>query len=145
MFEKIKTAYALNLKEKNIGLDIDASISEDSSIIGDPDKLNRMFTNLISNAIKYSKIGGQVIVGKTDKTKSIIFYIKDSGIGIPAKDREKIFQGYFRSANAHQATEVGTGLGLHYVRQIVEAHKGKIWYESEEGKGTTFYVELPKA
>ena len=145
LFEAIRNNYLLNLEERKIKLIIDSSITSEPSISGDPDRINRMFSNILSNAIKYSREGGEIVVSQVDKPKTTMFSIKDSGIGIPGKDREKIFKGFFRSENAHEVTKNGTGLGLYYVRQIVELHKGKVWYESEQDKGTTFYIELPKA
>ena len=144
LFEGIGENFHLNLEEKKIKLTLDPSIAPNSSISGDPERLGRMFSNIISNAIKYSKEGGEIVVSQREEGDKIIFSVQDEGIGIPTKDGEKVFKGFFRSENAHQVTKNGTGLGLYYVRQIVELHKGKVWYESEEGKGTTFYIELPK-
>lgn len=144
LLEEIAANFFLILAEKNNQLVIDASITPELTISGDPDKLTRMFNNLISNAVKYSKNGGIVIVAVSEQENNFIFSIKDEGIGISLQDQRKIFNGFFRAENAKKVTNNGTGLGLHYVNQIVELHNGKVWCESKEGVGSTFYVALPK-
>lgn len=144
LFEIIKRKSLLNLSQKNIELIIDDSVSSDTNVLGDSDKIGRMFNNLISNAIKYSKNNGKIVVGKIEKKQSFVFYIRDEGIGISREDQSKIFKGFFRTESAKKLTSSGTGLGLHYVKQIAELHDGKVWCESEEGKGSTFFVELQK-
>ena len=109
----------------------------------DGDKIGQVFGNLINNAIKYSKDGGQVEVGCKHKPNETIFSIKDQGIGIPEKQQDKVFQKFFRGENALTQATDGTGLGLYIAKAIVEAHGGKIWFESVENQGTTFYFSLP--
>ena len=104
-----------------------------------------MFSNLISNAIKYSKVGGRVTVSCEEKEKTYLFAVSDEGMGIPANEQKKIFQGFYRASNARKAISGGTGLGLYYVKQIVESHGGKIWLKSKESKGASFFVELSKS
>lgn len=142
--EEIVEKFQIALKEKSLQLVFDISLTADISVIGDEDRLRRMFNNLISNAIKYSKPDSTITVGCERREKSLIFRIKDQGIGIPQKDQDRIFKGFYRSENAKKITESGTGLGLLYVRQIVEFHGGKVWCESEENVGSVFFVELPK-
>ncbi len=79
------------------------------------------------------------------KEKEITFSIKDSGIGIPKEQGQRIFTKFFRAENAIRAETVGSGLGLFIDKNIVEAHKGKIWFESELDKGSTFYFSIPYA
>lgn len=143
LFDVLAKNYELNLKEKNLKLSLPLTL-EKGIISGDPDKISRMFSNILSNAIKYSKAGGVVKVGLVDDERSVTVSIKDDGIGIPPEDRERIFKGFFRSKNAKSSTQNGTGLGLYYVRQIADLHNGRVWLESKVGEGTTFYVELPK-
>jgi signal transduction histidine kinase len=145
LFEEIRNNSFLVLAEKNIKLNIDSSVAPELTILGDLDRIKRMFNNLLSNAIKYSKSGGSVKVSAINEEANLIFSIKDEGIGISPKDQNKIFRGFFRSENAKKITSNGTGLGLHYVKQIAELHNGKVWCESKEGIGSTFYVKLPKA
>jgi len=144
LFEEIMNDSFLVLAEKNIKLNIDSSIAPEVTILGDFDRIKRMFNNLFSNAIKYSKNGGVVRVSAINQKANFVFAIKDEGIGISPKDQNKIFRGFFRAENAKKITSNGTGLGLHYVKQIAELHNGKVWCESKEGLGSTFYVKLPK-
>lgn len=106
-------------------------------------KMRQVFQNLISNSIKYSKEKTNIILGCQQKKDEIIFYVKDQGIGIPKHQRDKVYEKFFRAENAFTMHTDGTGLGLYIVKVIVEAHHGKIWFESEENKGTTFYFSLP--
>jgi signal transduction histidine kinase len=112
---------------------------------GDPDRLAQVIGNLLSNAIKYSPDGGVV-----DVTASLIrgegwIWIRDRGLGIPRDHQERVFTKFFRGEAARKRAISGTGLGLVLARQIVEAHGGSIGFDSEEGKGSTFWVRLPAA
>ncbi len=111
----------------------------------DAEKMRQVFQNLLSNAVKYSKAGGTVIVTLAEKpeTKTVLLTIKDTGLGIPEKQQSRMFEKFFRADNVQTAETDGTGLGLYIAKAIVEGHGGKIWFESEENKGTTFFVELP--
>jgi len=108
----------------------------------DGDKCREVLTNLIGNAIKYSKDGGRVEVGVTKTQKDTILYVQDDGVGIPKHQQERIFEKFFRAENVAEEIE-GTGLGLYIVRAIVEKHGGRIWFSTEVGKGTTFYAAFP--
>ncbi|MEY4723251.1 MAG: hypothetical protein RLZZ324_764, partial [Candidatus Parcubacteria bacterium] len=111
----------------------------------DADKLREVFMNLVSNAIKYSKHGGTVTVSAFDGPKGTVgIAFKDDGVGIPAASYDRVFQKFYRAPNVAEAIE-GTGLGLYIVKAIVEKHGGHVWFESAEGKGTTFFVTLPTA
>ena len=106
-------------------------------------KIRQVMQNLISNAIKYSKENTQITVGCTHRPDEVVFYVKDQGIGIPAHQQEQVFKKFFRAENVFTMHTDGTGLGLYICKAIVEAHGGKIWFESEESKGSTFYFSLP--
>ncbi len=112
---------------------------------GDPKLLMIIFQNLLSNAVKYTPEGGRVGVSVTpNRTKKVLsITIRDNGYGIPEADKEKIFTKLFRADNVRTKDTTGTGLGLYIIKSIIETSNGTIWFESEEDKGTTFFVELP--
>jgi signal transduction histidine kinase len=99
--------------------------------------------NLVSNAIKYTSRGGTVKISIDHKEERVIISVADDGIGIPQKDQSKIFSKFFRAGNAVLKETEGSGLGLNVVKSFIEEAGGKIWFESEEGKGSTFFIELP--
>ena len=109
----------------------------------DSDKIKLVIQNLIDNAIKYSSSNGKINISLKNNDKEIELKIQDFGIGIPKSQQEKIFMEFFRANNAIKKDGVGSGLGLFLSKKIIEAHSGKIWFESEENKGTTFYLNLP--
>ena len=111
----------------------------------DPEKISLVFQNLLDNAIHYTKTGGLVKISLNylkDK-KEILISVKDTGIGIPKDQQKRVFTRFFRGANAIKTETEGTGLGLFIAKNIVDAHGGRIWFESKENKGTTFYFTLP--
>ncbi|WP_442946560.1 sensor histidine kinase [Nostoc sp. 'Peltigera malacea cyanobiont' DB3992] len=109
---------------------------------GDRGLLQQIFINLMSNAIKYSPDGGSVEFHLIGKESEAIFYIQDSGIGIPMADHENLFQSFSRGSNVD--TIPGTGLGLAIAKACVELHSGNITLSSEVGQGTKVTVSLPK-
>jgi signal transduction histidine kinase len=110
-------------------------------LCGDRDKLTQVFINLLSNAIKYTPEGGNIVVKMEGSEKEIRFEIADSGSGIPDDEREKIFDKFTRiMTEKHE----GTGLGLPIAKEIVELHKGRLWVESEPGKGSRFIFTMPR-
>jgi len=108
----------------------------------DPGRLERILSNLLSNALKYSEPGSEVTVRFIGREGEIITSITDYGKGIPPEDLPHLFQRYFRTGAAKEVRE-GLGLGLYITRRLVEAHGGRIWVESEVGKGSTFSFSLP--
>ncbi|KKT70263.1 MAG: Multi-sensor signal transduction histidine kinase [Candidatus Moranbacteria bacterium GW2011_GWF1_44_4] len=99
--------------------------------------------NLISNAIKYSRQKGEVEVDLKANGRKILLTVKDRGVGIPRYQHRKVFEKFFRSANEARYRTDGIGLGLYLARAIVENLGGKLWFESEAGKGSTFFVSIP--
>lgn len=110
---------------------------------GDSEKLHQVMINLLSNACKYSPPGSAVVVGASLSEDRIIITVKDEGVGIPAEMREKVFEKFFRVDNSDRRMVGGTGLGLALVKDIIEAHGGRIWIEPRAPKGSTFYLSLP--
>lgn len=123
-----------------IVLDADETLP---NVYSDPDKLYMVIQNLIDNAIKYSKGKGEIKVVLKREDGFIKTSIEDHGVGIPEKQKKFIFQKFFRSDNIMKYQTIGTGLGLFIAKSIIEQSKGKVWFESKEGEGTTFYFTLP--
>lgn len=139
---------ALSKEDKKLTLE---EHYEDSirNIIVDPELMRLIFQNLFSNAIKYTPINGKIFVNilasqNEGNIDGVMIQVKDTGIGIPKKQKEKIFTKLFRADNAREIETDGTGIGLYLIRALIDQIDGKIWFESEEGKGTTFFVWLPK-
>jgi signal transduction histidine kinase len=114
-------------------------------VTADPRSMEQVFTNLISNAIKYSREGSVVTVsfGKSDDRVSV--RIEDQGIGIPEDELSRVFEDFYRASNAKEWTPDGTGLGLAIVKRIIEVHGGAVKVESHTGAGTTFTLTIPIA
>ncbi|MDY0059366.1 MAG: HAMP domain-containing sensor histidine kinase [Myxococcota bacterium] len=118
----------------------------DLVVRGDAAELEKLFSNLVSNAVKYTLPGGQVTVSCQAEGEQVVCEVTDSGIGIPLAEQDRLFSEFFRASNARQQQEEhGTGLGLAIVKRIVEAHQGRVSFRSQPGEGTSFRVELPAA
>jgi len=126
--------------EKNIRL---FSRLQPAAVQGDPEALEQVASNLISNAIKYTPSAGEVEVHLECTQSEALLSVRDTGIGLSVQDRAQLFQEFFRSAEAKKMTESGTGLGLSITRKIVEMHRGRIEVESAPGQGSRFEVHLP--
>ncbi|GAB4461372.1 MAG: ATP-binding protein [Anaerolineales bacterium] len=109
----------------------------------DLQRMEQVLVNLIHNAVKYTRPGGEVVLFAEAGAGEVRFAVRDTGIGIPAEDIPRIFERFYRVEKSRAGS--GTGLGLSIARHIVEAHKGKIWAESVEGQGSIFYFTLPAA
>lgn len=109
----------------------------------DPDRLREVITNLFDNAVKYTP-SGNVSVGVTGNNDVVQLFVRDTGPGIMAEDVPHLFQKFYRVDNSATRTIGGTGLGLFICRKIIELYHGRIWVESEVGKGSTFYINLPR-
>jgi len=110
----------------------------------DEEKMRQVLQNLMSNAVKYSKAGGVVEVGLLEPKEAgfVTLFVKDSGLGVPEKQKPRMFEKFFRADNVQTAETEGTGLGLYIAKAIVEGHGGKLWFESTENVGTCFYIKL---
>ncbi len=113
-------------------------------IVADRDHLEQVLNNLIANAVKYSPEGGEISVRVALESGEAAIAVRDSGIGIPAEELEAVFGLFYRSPDRRARDVGGMGLGLYISKEIVDRHGGRIWAESELGKGTTFEVRLPR-
>ena len=109
---------------------------------GDKERIGQVITNLVTNAIKYSPAGGAIVVKLEQQQHEVLLSVQDFGLGIPEGMQVKVFEQFYRANNYRQAIS-GMGIGLFISAEIVERSGGKIWVESTEGKGSTFYVSLP--
>jgi len=124
---------------------VETVLSDDLPMVrGDPYRLRQMIANLLENAIKYTPANGEIVVAAVVEGDQVILRVSDSGPGIPAADQPYIFDKFFRASNVPDDTG-GTGLGLSIVKSIVDSHQGRIWVDSQLGRGTTFTVVLPRA
>ena len=136
--------YVILAREKKIALTGRAEPPL-SKVNADSGRLGQVFTNLISNAIKFTGEGGTIEVGVAQKSEGeTTIWVKDTGAGIPAHEMGDLFEKYRQTQSGRTSKHKGTGLGLAICKMIVESHGGRIWAESQEGKGTTFFFSLPK-
>jgi two-component system, OmpR family, phosphate regulon sensor histidine kinase PhoR len=112
---------------------------------GDEDRLGQVLINLLHNAVKFSPNGGEIVVGVREGEGEVVIRVSDPGIGVPASDRARIFERFYKVDRARVRGRGGTGLGLSIARHVVESHGGRIWVESVEGKGSTFSFTVPLA
>ena len=139
--ENIVEMMGLQARDKNITL----TFKEDTipETILDKDRITQVVVNLINNAIKFTNIGGTIDVELSDNTDSATFKIKDNGIGIGKDDQERIFKPFEQVDSGNAQKSEGSGLGLTICNGIITQHGGKLWVESELGKGTTFQFTIP--
>ena len=124
---------------------IQLTLSAPAVVSADVDsaRIAQLLGNLISNAVKFTPDGGRVEVRLGADAGQAVLAVADTGVGIPAADRERVFERFFRTAIATRQVIPGTGLGLAIARDITNAHHGTITVESQEGRGSTFTVRLP--
>jgi signal transduction histidine kinase len=112
-------------------------------ILADKKITRILIQNLLTNSVKYTPESGRIMISLSKDEKNYIIKVADNGYGIPDADKPKIFDKLYRAENVREKETDGTGLGLYLVKQIVEQAGGKVWFESEVDKGTTFYINIP--
>ena len=142
IIKKVVDSYMLQLNAKK-GKIIIQHDAKDCMVIGDEMHLQQIISNLIDNALKYSKKDPEIQIHTENKNDGIIIAVKDNGIGIEKGYLKHVFEQFYRVPTGNIHTVKGSGLGLNYVKTIVEMHGGKVSVESEKGKGSTFAIFLP--
>ncbi len=142
--DKISDLFSEQLKTKNIAFS--ANIPDNcQEILADRSQIERVFINLVGNALKFTPQNGKIDINAGRNNKSIQIDVKDTGFGIPEDAQENIFEEFFRVDNTINQEVKGTGLGLALVKHIIEAHQGRIWVKSKLGEGSTFSFTLNAA
>jgi two-component system, OmpR family, phosphate regulon sensor histidine kinase PhoR len=127
-------------------VDIPADLPE---VLVDQERVQQVITNLLHNAIKFTPAGGEIRVSAHEDNPpagdatEVVVAVQDNGIGISRQDLPRVFERFYKSDRARTRSRGGTGLGLAIARHIVEAHGGRIWVQSKEGRGSTFFFTLP--
>lgn len=142
--EEVNKEHMLGASDKEITLTLTCPSPGAVTVQTDTLLFKEVLSNLVSNAIKYTPEGGSVDLSIKQRRYDVLFTVKDTGMGIPKPSQEQIFTKFFRAHNVVRQETSGTGLGLYLVKGLVDALGGKIWFESNENKGTQFYVTLPK-
>ncbi len=140
--ENVRDLLMPQMKEKKLNFVVEINPNVPSLLV-DKNQFERIFINLISNAIKFTPEGGQISIKASQENGQVLFEVSDTGIGIPEEDIPKLFNEFYRVDNDINLNVKGTGLGLALVKNIVEAHKGKIWVTSKVNGGTTFHFTIP--
>lgn len=142
---ELATSFEALAFQSDIDFRVEADADLPAAIVADPDRMNEVVGNLLSNAFKFTPRQGHILLRASRADGGVEFVVRDTGVGIPADKVSKVFEKFYQIDNEAQPLSVGSGLGLAIAREIVEAHQGTISAESEEGRGTTFRVFLPQA
>lgn len=145
LINEIKKDLSHLAETKNIKVSSSIGGEYSKSIRSDRMILKEVMANLVSNAIKYTPDGGSVTIRVLPHADDMVIRISDTGWGIPKYAQDQVFSKFFRAENIVKRETTGTGLGLYLVKGLVDALGGKIWFKSKEGKGTDFFLSLPRA
>lgn len=131
--------------EKDLDKTFEFEVPE-GELLADVDeyKFNQVLNNLVSNSIKFTHDGGKISIKLEDKGETVLMTLADDGIGIPKKYHKNLFEKFTKARRPGLKGEPSTGLGMSTIKAVVEGHGGRIWFESEENIGSTFYIEIPK-
>jgi signal transduction histidine kinase len=126
------------------GIQLERAVAEEvGTVVGDERKVKQVLLNLLSNAVKFTPEGGRINVNVGALDGGVQIAVSDTGIGIAPEDQEAIFEEFRQVGRDHAGKREGTGLGLALAKRFIELHGGKIWVQSELGKGSTFTFTLP--
>jgi len=143
IIERVTGGLQMAARNKEIELSVELPHDMPHAVDADQAMLHQAVYNLVENAIKYTPNGGQVTINLQTTPDTLTFAIKDSGIGIQPEDMKRLFEKFYRGTHREALAQRGTGLGLAIVKSIAERHRGKVWVESELGKGSTFFLQIP--
>jgi len=143
ILERVTGSLQMQAKQKGISLGVELPRDLPHAIEADEALLHQALYNLVENALKYTPEGGEVTIRLQTDPSDLTFAVQDSGIGIPEKDLPRLFEKFYRGTNREALAQRGTGLGLAIVKSIAERHGGNVRVESELGKGSTFYLQIP--
>ncbi len=143
ILERVTSALQLQASQKNIVFDLEIPKDMPHAIEADQALLHQAIYNLVENAIKYTPEKGSVTVRTRTGKNDLIFEIQDTGIGIEPDDMPRLFEKFYRGKQREARAQHGSGLGLAIVRSIAESHGGRVWVESQPGKGSTFHLLIP--
>ncbi|MBZ9578678.1 PAS domain S-box protein [Patescibacteria group bacterium] len=141
--QSVINSYKDEIKNKGLKFEFKKPKKKLPKVRVDIEKIELAIQNILDNAVRYTLPGGKVTVSLKHGKKEIEFSVKDTGIGIPKDQQNRVFTKFFRGANAIRMETEGTGLGLFITKNIIEAHKGRIWFKSKEREETTFHFTLP--
>ena len=141
--ESVIQEMAESIKKKEVTFEYRKSETPLAKVNIDPQKIHLILQNLIDNGLKYTPPGGKIVLELRQADDRLICSITDNGVGIPREQQGRIFSKFFRADNVIRMQTDGSGLGLFIVKNIIEKHHGSVWFESSEGRGTTFYFSLP--
>lgn len=143
IIQSIVDAYKKEIERRKLRFEFKKPKEQLPKLMLDVEKMRIAIKNIFDNALKYTLPGGKVSISLRRDEKEIEVQIQDTGVGILQYQQEKVFTKFFRGASIIKMETEGTGLGLFISKNIIEAHGGRIWFESEEGKGSTFYFTIP--
>jgi signal transduction histidine kinase len=129
-------------KERPIAVDVSPDLPR---VYGDADRTRQVLSNLVDNAVKYSPEDSRVLIRVDAENEHVRFSVSDEGLGIPLNEQERIFEKFYRLDPHHRRGVGGSGLGLYICRELVRSMNGRIFVESDPGRGATFAFELPVA
>lgn len=141
--ERVESSLQPQAGQRNIQLTRQVFVPEDLEIQADPALLQQALVNLVENAIKYSPMGAKVEINLSSKPNAVLFEVRDLGIGIAPLDLPRVFDKFFRSGRRENNPSRGSGLGLAIVKSIADQHHGRVWAESQLGRGSSFFIEIP--
>jgi len=143
VIQSVVDSYGQKIKEKKLKVGLKKSKKELAAVMLDVIKMKTAIRNIFDNAVRYTLPGGKISIVLKERKKEIEVQIQDTGMGIPFYQQDKVFTKFFRGVNIMKVDTVGTGLGLYIAKNIIEAHGGRIWFKSKEGRGSTFCFTVP--